>query len=152
MASWYNEIVNDIRQLPNFISYYSDELIQAKQEVKLTGNLDKNIAALPGQVEQRFGQLQEIEAVLEFLNIQLRKIKKKHFQKYLEAYARALSSREAEKYSDSEQEVIDYECLINEVALIRNQYLGISKSFEVKNWMISNYTKLRVAGLDDITI
>ena len=90
--------------------------------------------------------------MLNYLNIQLRKIRRKHFQAYLEKYSKALSSRDAEKYADGEQEVIDYECLINEVALMRNQYLGVIKALDAKNWTLSNLVKLRVAGMDDASI
>jgi hypothetical protein len=86
------------------------------------------------------------------MNIQLRKIRRKHFQKYLEAYNRALTSRDAEKYVDGEDEVVDYEVLINEVALLRNNFLGIMKGLEVKQWRIGDIVKLRTAGMEDITI
>ena len=115
-------------------------------------NVEKNIAGLPGITEHRFNQLQEIEAVLNFMNIQLRKIRRKHFQKYLEAYNRALTSRDAEKYVDGEDEVVDYEVLINEVALLRNKWLGIIKALDQKQWHLSNIVKLRVAGLEDATL
>ena len=107
---------------------------------------------LPGETEHRFNQLQEIEAVLEYLNIQLRKIRRKHFQKYLEAYQRALTSRDAEKYVDGEDEVIDFETLINEVALLRNKWLGIMKGMESKNFMIGHVVRLRTAGMEDIVV
>ena len=96
--------------------------------------------------------LQEIEAVLNYLNIQLRKIRRKHFQKYLEAYNRALTSRDAEKYVDGEQEVIDYECIINSVALLRNRFLGLMKAMESKNFMLGHLTRLKTAGMEDYTI
>jgi hypothetical protein len=82
----------------------------------------------------------------------LRKIRRKHFQNYLEKYAKALSSRDAEKYADGEQEVVEYEEIVNEVALVRNQYLGIIKALESKNWTLSNIVKLRVSGLEDASI
>jgi len=107
---------------------------------------------LPGITEQRFNQLQEIEAVLSYLNIQLRKIRRKHFQKYLEAYNRALTSRDAEKYVDGEQEVIDFETLINEVALLRNRWLGILKGIDAKQWQMGHIVRLRTAGMEDISI
>jgi hypothetical protein len=116
------------------------------------GNLEKNIAALPGITEHRFNQLQEIEAVLNHLNIHLRKIRRKHFQKYLEAYNRALTSRDAEKYVDGEQEVIDYETLINEIALLRNRWLGVLKGIEAKQWQMGHIVRLRTAGMEDIVI
>lgn len=150
--NWYTQISQDISVIPDFITYYENELSSAKTEVKIYGNVEKNIANLPGITEHRFNQLQEIEAVLNYMNIQLRKIRRKHFQKYLEAYNRALTSRDAEKYVDGEDEVVDYEVLINEVALLRNNYLGIMKGLEVKQWRIGDIVKLRTAGMEDITI
>lgn len=152
MAHWYNQITADLTVLPDFITHYENELISAKQEVKIYGNVEKNIANLPGITEHRFNQLQEIEAVLNFLGIKLRKIRRKHFQKYLEAYNRALSSRDAEKYTEGEDEVIDMEVLINEVALIRNKWLGVMKGLEAKQWQMGHIVRLRTAGMEDITI
>jgi hypothetical protein len=149
---WYNQIVQDIGLIPNFILHYENELNQAKYDCAVRGNLEKNLSSLPGITEHRFNQLQEIEAVLNFLNIQLRKIRKRHFQKYLEAYARALTSRDAEKYVDGEDEVIDYESIINEVALLRNKWLGLMKGLESKNFMMGHITRLRTAGMEDITL
>ena len=150
--NWYTRISADLTVLPDFISHYETELESAKSDVKIYGKVEKNIAALPGVTEHRFNQLQEIEAVLNFLNIKLRKIRRKHFQKYLEAYARALTSRDAEKYAEGEDEVIDMEILINEVALLRNKWLGILKGLESKNFMLGHVVRLRAAGMEDISI
>jgi hypothetical protein len=149
---WYTKIAKDISHIPDAVQHFEDELILAKSEIKLVGNLEKSSAALPGVVEHRFGQLQEIEAVLNFLNIQLRKIRKKHFQKYLENYPRALTSRDAEKYVDGEDEVIDFETIINEVALVRNKWLGLLKGLESKNFMLGHVARLRTAGMEDVTL
>jgi hypothetical protein len=150
--SWYTRITQDLSVIPDFISYYEAELLAAKQDVKVFGNVEKNIANLPGVTEHRFNQLQEIEAVLNYLNIQLRKIRRKHFQKYLEAYNRVLSSRDAEKYVDGENEVVDFETIINEVALIRNRWLGVMKGLESKNFMLGHVVRLRAAGMEDISL
>jgi hypothetical protein len=149
---FYNKIVADLGALPDFINYYEGELIAAKADIKIQGRVERELADLPGQSEHRFNQLQEIEAVLEFLNIQLRKIRRKHFQKYLEAYQRALTSRDAEKYVDGEDEVIDFETLINEVALLRNKWLGVMKGVESKNFMLGHVVRLRTAGMEDIVV
>ena len=149
---WYSKVVADLRNIPDFISYYERELTDAKGDCRVGGLIEKNITALPGITEHRFNQLQEIEAVLNYLNIQLRKIRRKHFQKYLEGYARALTSRDAEKYVDGEDEVIEFETLINEVALLRNRYLGILKGMESKNFMLGHVVRLRAAGMEDIQV
>ncbi len=149
---WYNQVVQDLGNIPAFIIYYENELADAKFDCTIKGHLEKNIASLPGITELRFNQLQEIEAILNYLNIQLRKIRKRHFQKYLENYPRALTSRDAEKYVDGEDEVVDFETLINEVALLRNRWLGIMKALESKNFMLGHIVRLRAAGMEDITI
>jgi len=149
---WYSRVVASLGSIPDFISHYERELDDAKTEVGVYGNIEKNLAGLPGITERRFNQLQEIEAVLNFLNIQLRKIRTKHFKKYLESYARALTARDAEKYVDGEDEVIDFETLINEVALLRNKFLGIIKAFESKNFMLGHVVRLRAAGMEDIQV
>ena len=149
---WYSKVVADLGAIPDFISHYEQELVLAKQDVRLIGLVEKNITALPGITEHRFNQLQEIEAVLNHLNIQLRKIRRKHFQKYLEGYARALTSRDAEKYVDGEDEVIDFETIINEVALLRNRWLGIMKGLDSKSWMSGHIVRLRTAGMEDIQV
>lgn len=149
---WYNKVVANLGEIPAFINYYENELQEAKYDCSIKGHLEKSVAALPGITEHRFNQLQEIEAVLNYLNIQLRKIRKKHFKLYLEGYARALSSRDAEKYVDGEDEVIDFETIINEVALVRNKWLGLMKGLESKNFMLGHVARLRTAGMEDITL
>ena len=57
MSGWYQKIAKDIGQIPNAVAYYETELDQAKYEVKIKGNLEKNSASMPGIVEQRFNQL-----------------------------------------------------------------------------------------------
>jgi len=151
-GNWYTRVSQDLSKIPDFLAYYDAELASAKNDVKIQGNVEKNISALPGVTEHRFNQLQEIEAVLQFLNLQLRKIRRKHFQKYLEAYNRALSDRTAEKYVEGEDEVIDMETIINEVALLRNKWLGTMKGLDSKNFMLGHIVRLRAAGMEDITV
>ena len=152
MSNWYTRVSSDLSVIPDFMSYYETELMSAKNDVKISGNVEKLIAGIPGVTEHRFNQLQEIEAVLNYLNIQLRKIRRKHFQKYLEAYNRVLTSRDAEKYVDGEQEVVDFETIINEVALLRNRWLGILKGIEAKQWQMGHIVRLRTAGMEDVTL
>lgn len=150
--SWYAKVSKDIAHLPDCLDHFYQELETAKTEVKIRGNVEKASALLPGIVEHRFNQLQEIEAILEYLNIELRRIKSKAFKKYLENYQRALSSRDCEKYVEGEADVVDMEKIINEFAMLRNQWLGIIKGLDQKQWQITNIIKLRVAGLEDITL
>ena len=149
---WYSEVSRDVGKIPEAIKHYESELVDARKEVKLVGNVEKASAAMPGIVEHRFNQLQEIEAILNYMNIELRRLRSSYFKKYLENYQRALSSRDVEKYVDGEADVVDYEKIINEFALLRNKWLGVLKALDQKQWQITNIVKLRVAGMEDATL
>ena len=114
--SWYSKVSKDISNIPDAILYFENELIEARRECKISGNIEKASAAMPGIVELRYAQLQEIEAILEYLNI------------------------------------VDFEKIINEFALLRNKWLGVLKSLDIKQWQLSNVIKLRVAGMEDASL
>jgi|TARA_B100000282_G_C31657353_1_gene455888 hypothetical protein len=149
---YYSEVARDINKIPEAIKHFETELTAARAETKLKGNVERAAAELPGIVEHRFNQLQEIEAILNYLNIELRRLRSTFFKKYLENYQRALSSRDVEKYVDGEADVVDYEKIINEFALLRNKWLGLLKGLDQKQWQITNVVKLRVAGMEDASL
>lgn len=151
---WYNKIVKDLSELPDCIIDFENEHRQAcTEDLSLRGKrLEQYAADIPGIVERRYSQLQEIEAILEYLNIELKRIKTAVFRRYMEHHDRALSSRDADKYADGDPDVTDMAILINEFALLRNKWIGLHKGLEAKNFQLNNIVKLRAAGLDDATI
>lgn len=150
--NWYSEVSKDINKIPLAVAFFEQELLVAKADVKLIGNIEKASARMPGVVEERFNQLQEIEAILQYLNVELRRLRSQHFRKYLEHYQRTLSSRDCEKFVDGEADVVDFEKIINDIALIRNKWLGVIKGLDVKQFQLSNIVKLRSAGLEDASL
>lgn len=153
MNNWYSKITADISEIANCIDYFDNELKDARQELVIKNQQIQSIGAkLPGLVEYRFNQLQEVEAILEYLNIEHKKVKVKTFRKFLEHYNKSLSSRDAEKYTEGEPEVVNSMLLVNEFALLRNRYLGVIKGLEQISWMIGHVTRLKVAGLDDAIV
>ena len=150
--NWYDRVSKDISNIPAAVQYYEGEILLAKKETNVHGSIQQAAARMPGIVETRFGQLQEIEAILEYLNIELRRLRSQHFRKYVENYQRQLSSRDADKFVDGEADVVDFEKIINDFALLRNKWLGIIKGLDIKQWQLSNIVKLRTAGLDDASI
>jgi hypothetical protein len=152
MAGWYNKVSDNLSNIVDAIDYFEAELEEAKKECYIRGNVERNSAALPGITEHRFNQLQEIEAILEHINIQLRKTRSKVFRNFLESYNRQLTSRDADKYVDGDDEVVTLTSLANQFGLLRNKYLGIMKGLDTKQWQIGHIVKLRTAGMEDISI
>ena len=151
-TNWYTKVSKDISLIPECIKHFETEYQQARKECSIWGNLEKASASMPGIVEHRFNQLQEIEAILEYLNIEFKRLRSKTFRNFLESYNKKLTSRDADKYVDGEADVVDLAKIINEFALIRNQWLGITKGLDQKQWQITNIVKLRVAGMEDANI
>lgn len=150
--NWYTKVTQDLSILPDFISHYEQEISRAKYDTHIKGVVQKSISELPGITERVFSQLQEVESVLNFMNIQLKKLRSQTFKKYLESYNRALTSRDAERYVDGESSVIDFETLVNEVALLRNRYLSVMKALESKNFMLGHLVRLKCSGMEDFEI
>lgn len=146
---WYSRVVDDLSEIPNAMNFYENEIADGKDETKLIGSLEKNAQELSGITSYRFGQLQELEAILKYLNIKYDKMRSDHYRKYLERYQRELTDRSIEKYIDGEDDIVNMSIIINEVSLVRNKYLALMKGLEIKNWQISNITRLRVVGMED---
>ena len=149
---WFGKVKADLAEIPNALDWFENEYTQAKLEVRINGSVEKQSRDLPGIVEHRFAQLQELEAILEHLNIQLNKVRTKSFRQYLEAYNRALTSRDAEKFADGDEDVIMYQELVNEVALMRNKWQGIIKTLDIKGFQINNVIRLKIAGQEDFRL
>ena len=146
---WYSKIQDDISVLPDAIDFYQKQLESAWVEARIVGSVEKSAQELSGITAYRFGQLQELEAILKLLNIKYDKIRSDHYRRYLERYQRELTDRAIEKYIDGEEDVIGMSTLINEVALVRNKYLALIKGLDVKQFQISNIVRLRIQGMED---
>lgn len=155
MSKWYGKITADPSNtllIVDAVMHFETELELARREVALTGSVEKASSRLPGIVEYRFNQYQEVEAILKFLEIKYTQTKGAAFKRYLENYNRVMSSRDAERYAEADKDVIELAMLINQIALVRNTYMGVMKGLEYKHWQINNIVKLKVAGMEDFEV
>lgn len=149
---WHREIRDDTSKVLDFVDYFNNELKEAQREVKQNGLLVNVLDKLPGYHEQRYSQLQEIEAVLEIMDTKVEEIKTEKYKKFLEHYNRVLSSTDVKRYVEGDIDVVQIMQLRTEVSFIRNQFFGIIKSFEMKHYALGNITKIRCAGIEDATL
>ena len=111
-----------------------------------------NISELSSLYEMRFGQLQELEAILEFFDIKMKGIRSSLYQKLLNSSQRALTSNDVKQYIDGDKNIMELQLIINDITLVRNKFISLTKGYDIKNWQLSNLTKLYCAGLDSIEI
>jgi hypothetical protein len=152
MSEWYYKVTADpadLLPLVDCLEYFEKEYRAAKKDIAIKGRLEQDLARMPGMVEHRYSQLQELEALVVWSDLEVKKVRAAAFKKFLEGYQRDLSSRDAQMYADAEPTVLQALELHNQICLMRNKFISIMKGLTSKEFQISNITRLRVAGLDD---
>lgn len=153
MTNWYKEIKEDATKVSNALEYYNNEYLEAKKELKDNGkHLQQVQLELPSIFEIRYSQLQELEAIMEFFDIKIKGLRSNLYQKLLNSSQRALTSNDVKQYIDGDKNIMDLQIVINDIALIRNKFISITKSLDVKNWQLSNVTKSLCAGINDVIL
>lgn len=152
MTNYLKLIKENANNVPTVLSYFEEEYEKAREEVKIKGNLQRCISELSSLYEMRFAQLQELEAIMEFFDIKLKGIRSSLYQKLMNNSQRALTSNDIKQYIDGDKNIIDLQLIINDIALVRNKFISLTKGFESKNFMLSNLTRLHCAGLDQIEV
>ena len=151
---WYSKITKEPLNLSlvlECLEYYVAQHIEAQKALKPTGRIMTLCSSLPGMVEYRFGQLQELESILAFYERRAMKVKYEKKRGFLEHYNRTLTDRQAEQYAEIDDDVQALYQIIDEVALLRNKFLGLTKGYEYLHFQCSNIIALRKAGIEDAT-
>jgi hypothetical protein len=131
---------------------YLDEYERARADTACEGRIERLSSKLPGIVDHRFSQLQDLEAILEHIEDRLKAKTIEHTKQYMEHYQRTLTWQQASAYASVHTDVLFIKSILTEVADVRNLYLGLMKSFEYMHFQLTNVTKLRAAGLEDAEI
>lgn len=152
MSDYLKLVKENANNIPIVIEHFEQEYENAKNEIKIKGNLNRCISELPSLYEMRYSQLQELESILEFFDIKLKGIRSSIYQKCMNTSQRVLNSNDIKQYIDGDKNIVELQLIINDIALIRNKFISLSKGFEAKNWQLSNLVKLQCAGLDSIEI
>ncbi len=149
---WYSRVTKDTSDLETLlkcIEFYDVQHEEAQRELKPTGRINDLCIRLPSMVEYRFGQLQELEAILGFYERRALKVKLEKKRGFLEHYNRNLTDRQADQYAEIDDEVQILAQLVEEIALLRNKFLGLTKGYEYLHFQIGNIIHLRRAGIED---
>ena len=51
MINWYSEVSRSLAKIPDCVAYFDKELLEARKQCKIYGNLERAAAALPAAVE-----------------------------------------------------------------------------------------------------
>jgi hypothetical protein len=160
MVSWFAKVEHDPDpDLPTVLAaceFFDKEYLAAVHEVdidQLRGmRIDEAEKRLPGIIGFRYHQLEEINAIVGYLEIRLTAIKGMRRRHYLEHYNRALTPTTAEKYVEADEDVLKMAILLNHTAMTRNKFVALSKQHNYLHYQLVNITNLLVAGMVDAVL
>lgn len=156
--SWHGRIVadGDLALVLDACKFFEAEYYAAVAEVdieRLRGNRLEDVEKrLPGIIGYRYHQLQEIDAILGYLEIRQTAVKGARRRHYMEHYNRNLTPTTVEKYVEADEDVVAMAILCNHVSLARNRFVALSKQHEYLHFQLGNITRLLVAGVNDAVL
>lgn len=139
-----------LAELIELLPRYEQKIADAEPIFKLEGRrLEEIIRSLPHYQANYDQSLQEIKAVDAWLETIKEKVTAKLWRKYLEGYARALSTRDIQAYIAGEKEIVELNQIGIEVTLLKNKLEAIVEALKQMGWMMGHVTKLRVSEMQD---
>lgn len=152
---WFRAITADPKDLSpvaDAMIFFQAEYEDGRKEISVKGRRIDDVACkLPGILEYRFAQYQELETILQYLEkIEAKAIVEKT-QWYMGNYGRNIPEHTARKYAEIHDDVFPLTKIKLEVATVRNNFLALFKGIEALHYQVRNVVQLRTAGFDDAT-
>lgn len=150
---WFQRIISkpggDMIALGNALEWFEKEHEDGRKQLKPSGRLAEVEARLPANAEYYYGMAMEIEAILQWINLETEKMVVKWHRHYLESYHRDLNANVAKSWAECHQEVVDLKELAITVGLIRSKFHGLTQGLNYLHFQLGNITALHKAGIED---
>lgn len=143
----------DLERLPDFISEYEQDIVDAKKHIAIDG---KSLAL--ANKEQASWQVyyamrrSEVYVVLKYMEFLVEKTRGRLFKSYTERGNRDLSDRAKERYIDNEDIYLSKHELYLEVKEIYDKFDAIVDGFKSRGFALNNLTRLRIESLENETV
>lgn len=153
MHKWYRRITqagsNEFAVLGQALTFFDEEYDNVSAYLDTSGRITSTSQKIGGWMAYTYGLLQELEAILEWANIRHTRALAAARKHFLESYPRQLTDSQSKAYAEADTDVVNWKELINDIALIRNRYIGLTKGLEALHFQLTNISRLHAAGLED---
>jgi hypothetical protein len=157
MSELYRQLANssasDFSVIPSIIEFFEKEANEALSQFAVKGNRITEVSSrLPGLLANRSVQLSELEAIFDIMQKRLDKVRYERFRFFMEQYDRQLTSRDAEKFAEGDDNVFAVAMICNEIGLLRDIFKSIVKGLVALGYSVSVISNLRQTGNEEATL
>lgn len=157
MTEFYTQLVksksDDFSLIPSIIEHYEEQAEEALAQFAYKGQRIVDVSSkLPGLISWRSMQMYELEAILDILQKRLERVRYDRFRYFMEQYDRALTSRDAEKFADGDNDVFAIAMICNQIGVIRDAFKSVVKGLDTLQYQVGHIVKLRENGIEDATL
>lgn len=156
---WYRKVFSsgtaddrDLSAVLDACDAYEVVYEESKGVLNVKGRIESISARIPGWSEQWYSQLQDLEAILQYMEQRERKTLIHKVQQIEATYNRKLTDKQMRDYAEVSDEVQAIRAVLHQVAYVRNLFIGLGKGLEYLHFQVGNVTKLRCAGLEDAVL
>jgi hypothetical protein len=144
---------NGFAQVSERLHIYEQMITEAAPIFDLKGKSLEQINREHAQNLMIYGvMLEESKSVEDFLKSKMEETEAKLYRKYVESSARALSATDLKMYVRGDDEYVEANQSLLDVAYVRKQLEAIVEALRTMGWSLSNIVKMRVAQLEDATL
>ncbi len=143
---------SDISAVLDAVDYYEKLYNTASKDLDYQGKIVSLASKIPGMHAHRYAQLQDLEAILEYIEEKEKCALNESVIQFMEHYKRSLTYSQAKDYAEASSDVQELRLVKQRVGIIRSQWLGIVKGIEYMHFQITNVSKLHAAGVEDAMI
>jgi hypothetical protein len=146
-------IQEGIHNLPDIMSHYENAIKDYKVNLELNGKTIERANKEQTGWLSYYDELRiEMKSVLNYVEIEVDKIKGKQWRKYKENFSIELSMRDLDQYTYSDPEYVEMRQVYCEVEQLYNKVNSIVECYKARAYSLKNITDLRIHSLSDVVL
>lgn len=153
MSGWFQRISSNpsnLESLVEAIAYFEREYQDGLADLKMDGkHIWTESKKLPGFMAYRYGQYRELQAIVDYLDIRIRRAVKDAMKNIWDTYNKTMSERMVEKWAENDEDVTSLKLIRIEFNLLFEKFAGLTKGMEQLHFQIGHLVKMREAGIED---
>lgn len=141
------------KRLPDVLERYDRDYANYKDHIDMRNKtLEKINMENPVWFAYYSERLNELKKLLSYMEARVSQVRGQLYEGIKKGSNVSLGEREIQKYIDADELYIEIHVLMLEVKEVHDLYASAVENFRNVGYAMNNITKIRVAGLEDVTL